>query len=258
MIVLFPKFSLILFLVLSLSNHQKQEVDLPTLSAKEIVKQSDDLLRGDTNQGFYLMKITTPHWQRELKLQVFSFARNKIFIRILAPPKEAGIATLRINNEMWNYLPSVEKIIKIPPSLMLEPWMGSDFANDDLVKESSIVDDYIHKILSEEMINDKIVYKIELLPRPEAAVLWGKIIRWIRKNDFVPLKEEYYNERNKLIKILEFSDIGPLSDRIIPKVWTMTSLIKKGHSTSIKLVDVKYNQPIDENIFTMSNLKKLP
>lgn len=227
------------------------------LIAQEIVRRSDDLMRGDTNQGTYLMMITTPSWKRELKVYCYSQGRDKMFLRILSPAKEAGVGTLRINNEMWNYLPTVEKTIKIPPSMMMQPWMGSDFTNDDLVKESSLVNDYTHEILSVETIDERRVYKIELIPRPEAAVVWGKILRWVRKDDFVPLREEYYNERGKLMKILEFSDIGQVSNRIIPKTWTMTSQIKENHQTTIKLLDVEYDVPIADSIFTLSNLTKI-
>ncbi len=227
------------------------------LTAMEIVKRSDDLMRGNSNQGIYTMQIETPSWKRELKLDVHSLGQNKIFIRILSPQKEKGVGTLRIKNEMWNYLPRVEKTIKIPPSLMLQPWMGSDFANDDLVKESSIVNDYTHKIIKKETLEGQSTYIIELIPKPNAAVIWGKIVRFIRKDDYVPLKEEYYSDDGKLVKVLEYSDIAKVSERIIPRIWKMTPVHKPGHSTTVQLIDVQYNQPIDEQIFTLMNLKKI-
>lgn len=225
------------------------------LSAQDIVKHSDDLMRGDTSQGRYKMTVTTPNWTRTIELVVYTFGRDKTFIHILSPAKEAGITTLRIKNNMWNYLPKVERTIKIPPSMMLQPWMGSDFTNDDLVKESSIVYDYNHRILAEEKIDLDSVYKIELIPKPEAAVTWGKLIFWIRKNDFVPLKEEFYDEHNRLIKILEYSQIKQMSDRRIPTIWKMTSKTKETHFTIIEVIEVEYNRPIDENIFSLANLK---
>ncbi len=227
------------------------------LDATDIVKRSDDLMRGNSYSGTYSMEIITTRWKRELTLFVHSMDRDKMFIRILTPPKEAGIGTLRLGNEMWNYLPSVEKTIKIPPSLMLRPWMGSDFANDDLVKESSIVNDYTHQIIDHEDIDGEAVLKIEFTPKPDAPVIWGKLYHWIRENDFVPLKEEYYSEKGKAIKVLEYSDIGQVSDRVIPRTWKMRSLTKKGHSTTIKLIDVTYNQPIDDVIFSMSYLRRV-
>ena len=224
---------------------------------KTIVKKADDLMRGDSISGIYLMNIHTPSWERSLSLKVYGLGRNKMFIRILSPAKEAGIGTLRIDNEMWNYLPDIEKTLKIPPSMMLQPWMGSDFANDDLVKESSIVNDYDHQLVSITSLDNEVAYKIELTPKSSAAVIWGKRIQWIRLEDFVPLKEEYYDDKGELIKILTYSDIGKVSDRTIPRVWTMRSFIKPGFTTTIELKDVEYNLPLQNNIFTLQNLKKI-
>ncbi len=236
---------------------ESQKQTVKALDAKEIVKRSDDLMRGDSHSGKYSMEIITPRWKRKLTLLVYSMGRDRMFIRILTPPKEAGIGTLRMGNEMWNYLPSVEKTIKIPPSLMLRPWMGSDFANDDVVKESSIVNDYTHKIIGTEDVDGESVLKIEFTPKPDAPVIWGKLFHWIRENDFVPLKEEYYNEKGIAIKVMEYSDIGKVSDRIIPRTWKMKSLTKKGRSTTIKLLDVTYDQPIDDTVFSMSQLTRV-
>lgn len=225
------------------------------LSPQEIVKRSDDLMRGDTSRGKYIMTVETPNWKRTLELLAYSMGRDKTFIHILSPQKEAGIATLRVKNNMWNYLPKVERTIKIPPSMMFQPWMGSDFNNDDLVKESSIVYDYTHKIVAKKEIASHMIYKIELNPRPEAAVTWGKLFLWVRRSDFVPLREEFYNEHGKLIKVLEYSKIKKMSDRKIPTVWKMSSNTKKGNVTTVEVVDVVYNELLDENIFTLSNLK---
>lgn len=224
------------------------------LSAQDIIKKSDDHMRGDTSIGKYKMTVKTSDWERTLELDAYSKARNKTFIRIISPPKEAGITTLRIDNNMWNYLPKVERTVKIPPSLMLQPWMGSDFSNDDLVKESSIVHDYTHKILSEETLESHPSYKIELLPKPDAAVTWGKLIFWVRKPDYVPLREEFYDEHGKLIKVLEYSIIKKMSDREIPTIWKMISKTKASNTTVIEVLSCKYNEDIDDNVFTMAHL----
>src|SRR3989338_5112347 len=136
------------------------------LTATNIVKHYDDLMQGQTNSGIYSMQVVNPQWERTLELRVYRKYPEKTFIRILSPAKEAGTTSLRIKNEMWNYLPQVEKIIKIPPSMMLEPWMGSDFTNDDLVKENSIVHDYTHKIIKETTVKNQKVYAIEATPKP--------------------------------------------------------------------------------------------
>lgn len=139
--------------------------------------------------------------------------------------------------------------------MMLQPWMGSDFTNDDLVKESSIVYDYTHKIIGQETVNSQAVYVIELMPKPGAAVTWGKLIFWIRTADYVPLREEFYSEDNRLIKVLEYSRVKQMSDRSIPTIWKMISKTKPGNETIIEVIDVEYNKPIDDSIFSMANLK---
>jgi outer membrane lipoprotein-sorting protein len=223
----------------------------------QIVKAAEDLMRGESIEGIYTMTIRTPGWQRSLRLKVTGQGRDKMFIRILAPAKEAGIGSLRIDHEMWNYLPDIEKTLKIPPSMMLQPWMGSDFANDDLVKESSVVNDYTHTLLSIDNLDGHTAYKIELTPKPEAAVIWGRRVQWIRLGDNVPLKEEYYDENGEIIKVLDYSNIGTVSDRVIPRTWTMTSLTKQGHYTVIELINVHYNLPVKNHVFTLQNLKKI-
>lgn len=245
------RLTLILALLLSLPLYSFAQ----ELTPQEIVKRSDDLMRGDTSQGRYKMTVTTPNWTRTLDLLAYSVGRDKTFIRILSPAKEAGITTLRLKNNMWNYLPKVERTIKIPPSMMLQPWMGSEFSNDDLVKESSVVYDYDHKIIAEETLGSDLAWKIELLPKPKAAVTWGKLIYWIRKADFVPVRQEFYSEDGKLIKVLEYSQVKQMSDRAIPTLWKMSSLINAGHITIIEISEVTFNQPIADNIFTLSNLK---
>ena len=226
------------------------------LSAQEIVKLSDDLMRGNTQEGIYTMVVITPNWERRLKLYIYSKDRDKIWIRINSPAKEKGITTLRVANEMWNYLPQVERTIKIPPSMMLQPWMGSDFANDDLVKESSIVDDYTHAIIGEENNDGEDTYIIELKPKPQAGVVWDKRVMRIRKKSFIPIRDEFYGKGNRLIKTLFYSKIKKISDREIPTYWEMVSEIKKGYRTIIEVDDkVVYNKPVDESIFNLQNLK---
>ena len=126
-----------------------QGVD-PVHDVEAIVKKMDQLYRSETSHAEIEMQITTPHWERTLAMNVWTKGMDKTFIRIMAPKKERGVATLRIGNEMWNYLPKTNKVMKIPPSMMMGSWMGSDFTNDDLVKESSMLNDYTYKLIKPE------------------------------------------------------------------------------------------------------------
>lgn len=224
-------------------------------AGREIVEKVEQLLWADTMQGEFDMRIVTPRWERTLSLRVWMERPKRSFVRVLAPAKEAGIGSLRIRDEMWNYLPAVERTVKIPPSMMLQPWMGSDFTNDDLVKQSSAIDDYVQTVAGRERVDGQLLWKVEALPRPEAAVVWGRIVYWVR-GDFVPVKEEFYSDRGELVRVMAFSDIRPVGGRAIPTRWDMRPLGKPGHSTTIVVKDARYNVALDEEIFTQRNLQK--
>jgi len=222
---------------------------------RTIVSEIEKRLWGNTSQGGYEMTIATPYWKRTLKLNVFMQRPDKSFVRILSPAKEAGVGSLRIKDEMWNYLPKVERTVKVPPSMMLQAWMGSDFTNDDLVKESSMINDYTHSLLDEETRNGEVIYRVKSIPKPEAPVVWGKLIYEVRKADLMPLSFNYYDERGRLIKALTFSDVREMGGRQIPTRWEMRSTAKPENSTVIKLNNITFDIPISKKVFTLRNLR---
>lgn len=218
----------------------------------------DRLQRGDTARGTYEMTITDPRWTRTLRLNVWEVRdEKKSFIRILSPAKEKGIGTLKIGSEMWNYLPRVERTIKIPPSMMMQPWMGSDFTNDDLVKESSIVDDFVHELIGVVDLDGVKAYKVVSIPKPKVAVVWDKIVYWVREEDFLPLRQEFYSEKGELIRVMTFSEIREVGGRVIPTYWEMVPVKKKGRKTSLRIIDVVYDEPLDDSVFSLRNLKRV-
>ncbi|MCW5660019.1 MAG: outer membrane lipoprotein-sorting protein [Burkholderiaceae bacterium] len=223
---------------------------------RDLVERVERLLWGRTVQGDYEMTITTPRWQRTLGLKVWMDRPRRSFVRIVSPAKEAGIGSLRIGSEMWNYLPNVERIIKIPPSMMLQPWMGSDFTNDDLVKESSALDDYTHKLLETQPLDGAAVARVEALPKPEAAVVWGRIVYWVRLADAMPLKQEYFSERGELVRTMTFSEVRKVGTRVMPTRWEMRPQDKPGQFTTIVLKDAVFDRPIADEVFSQRNLQK--
>lgn len=226
------------------------------VDGKDIIRKMDSLLRGATSYGLYEMTITDPEWKRTLRLKAWEIRKEKkMFIRVLAPKKEEGIGTLKIGNEMWNYLPRVEKVIKVPPSMMMQSWMGSDFTNDDLVKESSIVEDYAHTLAGAETVGGSEAYRIEAVPLPDAPVVWDRIIYWVRKSDYVPLRQEFYGEKGELVRLLTFSDVKFIGGRTIPTFWRMKPVKKENRETTMRILDAEFDSPIDEAIFTLKNLK---
>jgi len=223
-------------------------------SATDIVERSDTLLWGKTLQGDMDMIITTPTWEKTIALKIWSDRPTKSFARIVSPAKEAGITSLRINSEMWNYIPNIERTIKIPPSLMLQPWFGSDFTNDDMVKESSLVHDYNHKLLGEATMDGQETYEIEGLPKENAAVVWGKLIFWIRKADFVPVRIDFYGERGELMRVMRYSDVRSLGGRNVPTRWNIQPVNKPGKHTTVILKSAAYDKPIATDVFSLRNL----
>jgi outer membrane lipoprotein-sorting protein len=226
------------------------------IDARAVIERVESLLWAKTMQGEFEMSIVTPRWRRTLELRVAIERPTRSFIRVRAPAKEAGIGSLRIGAEMWNYLPNIERTIKIPPSMMLQPWMGSDFTNDDLVKASNAVNDYTHKTLRTETIEGAPVLVIEAVPKPDAAVVWGRILYWVRSADFVPLKEEFYSERGELVRVMTFTDVRPLGGRIVPTRWEIRPQAKPDNATVVVLKSAVYDQPIDTELFTQRNLQK--
>ena len=225
--------------------------------AKEIVKKANDLALGKTSQGVNTMTLVRPDWKREVSMKVWSKGIDYYMILITEPAREKGQVFLKRENEMWNWVPSINKIIKIPPSMMAQSWMGSDFTNDDLLKESSIVVDYNHKIIGNDTIEGFDCYKIELIPKPEAAIVWGKVILWISKDKYYQLKAEYYDEIDTLINTQFGTEIEKVGNRNLPTKLTMIPADKEGNQTILKLVDMKFDKDIPTSFFSQQNMKKV-
>lgn len=220
----------------------------------QLVDGMENTLWADSNHGRFSMRIETEYWTRELDLEAWMDRPDKTLIRIHAPKKESGIGSLRIKDAMWNYLPKVDRTIKIPPSMMLQPWMGSNFSNDDLVKESSFVDDYTHEIINSEQRDGHTIYRVRSIPKPDAPVVWSRLEFDIRA-DFVPLSMTYYGERDQVVKTMSYTDIRVMDGRKIPTRWTMTDADNTKSRTVIKIETIKFNVPLDDDLFTLRRLR---
>jgi len=226
-------------------------------SAKEIVKLADDKNRGLSSKGEMTMTIVRPDWNRSVTMKAWSKGNDFAMVLITAPPKEKGQVFLKRRSEMWNWVPSIDKMVKIPPSMMLQSWMGSDFTNDDLVQQSSIVKDYTHRMLGKENVRGLECYKIELVPLPDATVVWGKIITWITINGFDMWKSEYYDEDMELVNIENAFDIKKMGDRSIPVRMEIVPVTKKGQKTILEISTMLFDIPIEESFFSQQNMKKV-
>lgn len=231
-----------------------------TLSAQdatEIVRKANSLTMGKTSQGINKMIVVRPDWKREVEMKIWSKGNEFYLILITAPAREKGQVFLKRQNEMWNWIPSITRMIKIPPSMMAQSWMGSDFTNDDLLKEASIVKDYTHKIIGSDSIDGFDCYKIELIPKPEAAVVWGKIISWIEKEKYLTMKVEFYDETEDLINTQIGMEIKKMGNRILPTRMEMIPADKEGNKTIIELIDIEFDKNISDKFFSQQNMKRV-
>lgn len=224
---------------------------------KEIIRLSDEKFRGTSSEGEMTMIIERPTWSREVTMKNWSLGNEYSLIYITAPAKEKGQVFLKREKEMWNWVPNIERMIKIPPSMMMQSWMGSDFTNDDLVRESSIVHDYTHKLLGEEIIDGYNCYKAELIPLDDAPVVWGKIIIWISKVEYYWLKSEYYDEDGFLVNTENLSEVKQMDDRKIPTRMEMIPADEPGNKTIIIFKNMKFSVKIDESFFSQQNMKRI-
>jgi outer membrane lipoprotein-sorting protein len=226
------------------------------MTATEIVKKADDKFNGEKS-GYSVMSMTIirPSWQRTVVFKSWTLGRDYALTLITAPPKDAGQTFLKRNSEMWSWNPAINRLIKLPPSMMSQGWMGSDYTNDDILKESSVVKDYTHEIIGEENIGNRICYKIKMVAKEDAAVVWGHQIRWIDKNDMLVLKAELYDEDGSLVRTESGSDIREMDGRLIPARLELLPAEETGNKTIIVIKEMKFNIPLEEKFFSQQNMK---
>ena len=227
------------------------------LTAREIVTKANDLLHGKSNMATATMTVVKPDWSREVTMKLWALEPDYAMILITDPAKERGTVTLKRQTQVWNWIPSIQRVIKIPPSMMLQSWMGSDFTNDDLVRESSIVEDYTQVSLGSDSAGGYDCYRIQLNPKPKASVVWGKVIMWISKSDFMEMKVEYYDEDSALIKYMIGSNVKDIGDRILPRHWEMHPVDKPGEMTVLDYSEMAFDVDIESSIFSERNMKRV-
>ena len=216
-----------------------------------LLKKMDELFRSKSSSATMKMQIITPNWQRSLTMQSWTLGMDDTFIRVLSPKKDRGVATLKKGKEMWNFFPKINKVIKVPPSMMMGSWMGSDFTNDDLVREVSLVEEY-----HVEKHNDGDNYRLILLPKKNTVTVWGKIEIVVNQQSLLPLEQSYFNEKGDKVRTMLFSDIRDFSGKKMPAIMTMMPLNKTGYKTVVEYVEAEFNLEIGDNIFTLRNLQK--
>jgi len=226
--------------------------------ATEIIRKADNKFQGEKSSiSTMTMIVKRPKWDRTIVFKTWTRGRDYALTLILEPAKEKGQSFLKVKNEMWNWNPTISRMIKLPPSMLSQGWMGSDYTNDDLLRESSLVNDYTHKIIGSETIRGTDCWKIELLPKENAAVVWGKIIKWISRDGFDQLRTEYYDEDGVLMRTEIASDIKSMDNRLIPTRFEIIPADKPDNRTIVILNEIRFNVPIQESFFTQQNMKQV-
>lgn len=228
------------------------------MDAKEIVREAEKQWQGEKSSiSRMTMKIVRPTWERTIEMKNWTKGRNYALTLITAPANEKGQTFLKRGNEMWHWMPSIGRLIKLPPSMMSQGWMGSDYTNDDILKESSIVVDYHHTLMGEEKVNGIMCYKIDMEPKEDAAVVWSRVVKWISNEHYNQLKSEYYDEDEELIRTEKLSEVKKMDDRLIPTHIEVIPEDEEGKKTVVELNDIRFNRNIPDNFFSQQNMKRV-
>ncbi len=226
-------------------------------NAAQIIRKMEERMRGHSSYSELTMTTVRPRYTREISMKSWSKGDDYSLILVTAPARDKGTAYLKRGNEIWNYVPNIDRLIKMPPSMMSQSWMGSDFSNDDLVRESSTIDDYSHRVLRKETIQGRRAWVLELIPKPESSIVYGKVLMWICKDSYVQLKIENYDESDVLVSTILFKEIKNMGGRTIPTVLEMIPADRRNQKTIIRYENARFNISIDEDFFSIQNLKNV-
>jgi len=248
----------LIFLFLGLFPGTSQFLSGQSLSATEIIRKADEKFKGELS-GYSVMTMTIvrPAWQRTVEFKSWSKEDDYALTLITAPARERGQTFLKRKNEMWSWNPSINRLIKLPPSMMSQGWMGSDYTNDEILRESSVVNDYTHSIDSEEEIDGRTCFKIKLLAKEDTDVLWNNQIWWVDKKEFIVLKAELYDEDGYLVRTERGMELETIDGRFLPTLIELVPAENPGNKTILKINEMKFNISLDESFFSQQNMKTI-
>lgn len=224
--------------------------------AEEIIKKAYKKTEGSSQYAEMTMKIVRPRWQKEINITFCSLGTDYSMVLITNPAKDKGQTFLKIKDEMWMWNPTINRIIKLRPSMMSQGWMNSDYSNDDLLNGGSIISDYDKKIIGEELVAGKNCYIIELTPKKNIDIIWGKQLIWISKDSYMMLKSEYYDEDDFLVKTHIASDIKIMDGREIPTKFEIIPEDTPNNKTIIIMNIIKFDINVEKDFFTQQNMQK--
>lgn len=226
--------------------------------AKEIIRRAEEKMRGKESAYMEMsIEVIRPRWTRSMSLKSWSKGEDHSLMVLTAPAKDVGTAFLKRDKEVWNWVPSIERSIKMPPSMMMQSWMGTDLNNDDLVRESSNVTDYTHELAGDSTIDGKKCWKIILTPKPEAPVVWGKVVAFVEQEHYIQLLARQFDEDGYLVNEMIGSDIQEMDGVMMASDLTLVPADKDGHKTIMHINNIKFNEPYEDSFFTVQNMKRI-
>ncbi len=224
---------------------------------RDIISRMEQNMRGDASYNEMTMETVRPRYTREISLRSWTLGDDYSLIYVTAPARDEGTAFLKRGNEIWNYQPQVDRTIKMPPSMMSQSWMGSDFTNNDLVGAASLVDDYTHKLIGTGTVDGYECYVIEMIPTPENPIVYEKVVYWVTIEHYLPSKVENYDERDDLVNTIHFREIKELGGRLIPTVLEMIPEEEDNRKTVLRTSEADFNIDISERFFSIENLTEI-
>ncbi|MCW8348475.1 outer membrane lipoprotein-sorting protein [Vibrio sp. ZSDZ65] len=223
----------------------------------EIIEQSDQSMRGDASYSELTMRIIRPEWTRSMSMKSWTKNQALSLVLVTAPAKDKGSASLKRDREMWNWIPNIERVIKIAPSMLGQSWMGSDFTNDDLINQSSIVVDYTHELVGEESFDGVNTWVIDAVAKPDAPVVWSKVRLWISQTSYLQRKAEFHDEFDEKVSTMQSFDVKTLGNRMVATRMEMVPADKPGHKTEMITHAAQFDFAIEDGFFSQSQMKTL-
>jgi len=224
------------------------------MDAGTIVKKAFDYWRGEASVSTAVMTIHRPDWERTMTLKAWTRGKSDSLFVIIEPAKDKGNGTLKSGKGMWMYNPKINRVIKLPPSMMSQGWQGSDFSNNDLAKTDSLIKDYLHTLEETNLDQGRKVYLIKSIPKPDAPVIWGMIKLTIREDNIL-LKEEFFDEDFKSVKRMIAWDIKRTGSKLFPMKWKMQKTDAEDEYTQFDYEEIEFKKSLSKSIFTRTNLK---
>ncbi|TSA35961.1 MAG: outer membrane lipoprotein-sorting protein [Porphyromonadaceae bacterium] len=228
-----------------------------TLTAKQIIEKADRNMQGESSVSSMTMTIRRPTWERTVGFKNWAKGRDLALTLVTEPAKEKGQTFLKRGNDMWSYIPPIGRLVKLPPSMMSQGWMGSDYTNDDILNESSLVQDYTHELIGTEDFQDSKCFKISLVPLEQSNIVWGKIITWVSTSDYLFLKSEYYDENQLLVRTETAGGIKTMDGRKIPTRLEIIPADEPQNRTIVLIQSMDFDVKIDDGFFSQQNMKSV-